>query len=710
MALEYRQTTDPCGIEVLDSIAQVSIHASTSNSEFRSGPTNVPFQDFIDETIELETWYIELSTDLLLYVFDEDMELLRRRIGKEQFSLPFDTYVITFPTPLKIYLLFTGAPEIKGGNGETRIELDEARPVVLGFRSNHTEPNTTVRTTNRPEDLARAISALGGSFSTNSPNRTWSGLRDHPPRLELGSELSIPDGIERPTTDIDILVPPRYGALFTAAPLTHYLSARLRTGDRPAILAGDERLDLGVDQPLEDDLIQVQRQMFFLDCVVRSIGLYKHDPILDEATLSRLPFDLEWAYDATLADRLNAYLSVEYTDIEPHMPRIPMVAHLPARPESVRVLPHVLHRLGVVRPARASPTSPESSTISAFTRGTGSRDSPTVGATTSQTEPHVELSPPDDAITQAWFGPGIPTNASKATWTSLEHGSGTGLEKDSIEVAVVCNDESMLPEHDLLDELYHKDLGIDRHISCFSDLSRGELAGLLTDEQYDLLHFVGHATRGGLHCRDGVLDAGRLSSVGLDLFVLNACETYHQAKALVDGGAVAGVATHTRVTNRDATTIGRNVSRLLSEGFSMSAAVEQATMHLDSQSQYLVVGDGLARYSTRENVTPTVLTVNLCDEDEAALSVQTYLWETNKLASVSVNYVYDEAGTEIEWSESMLDPGETSAYTLERDRLPEVVMDFGDSEAGPPLRFDGQLHWPDSETDIERLLERHRDH
>ncbi|WP_267640050.1 hypothetical protein [Haloarchaeobius amylolyticus] len=703
MALEYRQTTDPCGIEVLDPLAQVSVQFETSGNQFSPGPTDVPFWDLVDETIELETDHVEFSSQFVLHVFNEEMEQLRQRFGKEQFTLPFGTYVINFPSPVKMYLMVTGQPDIRGGVGYTRVEFQDRRQVVIGFRSNHSEPMATIQTPDRPEDMATAISALGGSFSTTSPDRSWAGLRDYPPKLELGPTLSIPDEIETRETDIDVIVPPRYGALFTAAPLTYYLSGRLRSGPEPAIVAGDEHVDIGVERSLEDDLVRLQRQMFFLDCVVRSIGVYQHDPILDEATISELPFDLDWAYDATPAERLQAYLQVEFTDIEADMPRIPMVAHLPPRPESVTVLPHVLHRLGAVRPARGRPTKPVSSTISAFTRDF---ESPFSSGTVNdiQDQSYVELSAPDDAVTQAWFGPGIPTNASKATQASLEHGLDIDNEKDSIKVAMVCTDESMLPARDALDDLYDKDRGINREIVRLFDPDRAKLRSVLADDQYDLLHFIGHANRAGLHCRDGVLDVGDLARVGPDLFVLNACETYHQARSLVEQGAVAGVTTHSRVANRDANIIGRNISRLLSEGFSMSAAVEQATMHLDSRSQYLVVGDGLSRFSIRGDVTPTVVTVNLRDEDSAVLSVKTYLWEPHKVGTVTMNCVYAEDETETEWMDTIFDPGETSTYTIDRVRLPKAVMEFGDSETGPPLWVAGELHWPESESDVERLL------
>ncbi|WP_439026861.1 hypothetical protein [Haloarchaeobius sp. DT45] len=332
--------------------------------------------------------------------------------------------------------------------------------------------------------------------------------------------------------------------------------------------------------------------------------------------------------------------------------------------------------------------------------------SPRVERDRSPRAPHVELSPIDDAVTQAWFGPGIPTNAAKATRVSFENALDSQTEKATIDVAVVCNDEEMLPEQKVLDEFYDRNRGIGRNVTLCSDVSCSEMASLFTDDHYDLLHFIGHASPEGLYCRDGPLDVCGLESVGVDLFLLNACQTYHHARALIDGGAVAGVATTARITNRDATIVGRNISRLLSDGFSMSAAFEQATMHLEAGSQYLVVGDGLSRFSTKEGAPPTVLELRERGEDLFELSVSTYLRESDTLGTLTENYVYDENETEKEWEEMIFDPGTTSGHALGLRHIARSVMEFADEGKSTPVRFGNKLHWPESEADVVRLLER----
>ncbi|WP_439026862.1 hypothetical protein [Haloarchaeobius sp. DT45] len=702
MTLEYRNTTDPLGVEVLDPLEQVSLHVSTSTNQFWDGPDDVPFEEFVDETIALETWYVEFDIGIFLVVLDEQMNFVARAVDQDLQTLPFGTYIVNIPTAVKSYLLFSGKPSIRVDEDGARIEFETVRRVVFGLRSNYTEPRSTIETTDRPSDIATTISALSGGITTTSPDRTFAALRSHPPRIEVGDELVIPDDVSLPATNIELVVPPRYGALFTAAPLTYYLSATLRIGDDPRLVVDGEQFPLGTEQPLEDDLVRTLQHVYFLDCLARSVGTFAHDPPADAELLSTLPFDLEWAYEADIEDRVKQYLQVPFDDTATEIPRFPMVAHVPARPDSLSSIPHVLHRFGLVRPARGTLMSPGQSAIPAFAREAQSADSsPATGV--GHATRHVKLDARDDAITHAWFGPGVPTNGAKGLPKSFDNAFRGRTPKDTLGVLVVCNDEEMLPEHEVLDEFYDRRTGIERNVSLRSDVRTSDLSALLCDERYDLFHFIGHATESGLRCPDGYLDTGTVDSVGMDLFVLNACETYEQARRLVDGGAVAGVATNTQVANGDATTIGRDVSRLLSDGFSMSGAVELATVQLDVGSQYLVLGDGLSRYSRKENVAPTVIELERRGDDSFGIAVQTYIRGTDRFGSTTLNVIDTGEGTR--WSETVLDPDTTSTHVLSREGLPEAVMGFGNGERGPPVRMHGELHWPTSEADVEALLD-----
>ncbi|WP_435318820.1 hypothetical protein [Haloarchaeobius sp. TZWSO28] len=702
MALEYRQTTDPCGIEVLDPIAQVSLELSTSTNQLFPGPEDLPFSEFVADTFEVETTYVDINHGVFLPFYDEEMNFIQWFVEHQQGSLPFGTYIVNTTAVIKCYLLFTGAPTVTVSPDRARIEFDEARRVVLGCRSEHSNPATTIQTTGKPSDVASAISALSSGSTMLSPDRSWPGVRRHPPRIEHGDDLVIPETLSQPDGSIELVVPPHYGPLYTAAPLAYYLSGTVRVGDTPGIMAGDEWLPLGRERALEEDLVRAQKRLFFLDCLARSVGVYKHKLPAREEILSSIPYDLEWAYDAAIEDRVRAYFDVSYEDIEPELPRFPLVAHLPPSLESLESIPHILHRFGIIRAARARPTTFQQSTVEAFVRRTSAAQT-----RRDQTEDtYVEVELHEDAVNHAWFGPGLPTNAAKGFQASFENAIDGKREKDTLDVLVVCNDSSMLPEHEVLDEFYDKGRGIQRNVSLRSAVSRDELSASLEEPQYDLFHFIGHATKNGLECPDGHLDVGEVASVGVDLFVLNACETYEQAKALVTAGAVAGVATSVRVANDDAMTVGRNVSRLLSDGFSMSGAVEQATMELGSSSQYLVLGDGLSRYCTSTSSVPNVVRLTSREDGQYDFWVETYLRGLHRFGQSASNVVNTPEGDDVEWEAVVLDPGVTPKYALPAERLPEVVMGFGSGDRGPPVRMNGRLHWPNSEAAVEQLLDR----
>ncbi|WP_435364254.1 hypothetical protein [Haloarchaeobius sp. DYHT-AS-18] len=141
MALEYRQTTDPCGIEVLDPIAQVSLELSTSTNQLFPGPEDLPFSEFVADTFEVETTYVDINHGVFLPFYDEEMNFIQWFVEHQQGSLPFGTYIVNTTAVIKCYLLFTGAPTVTVSPDRARIEFDDARRVVLGCRSEHSNPD-----------------------------------------------------------------------------------------------------------------------------------------------------------------------------------------------------------------------------------------------------------------------------------------------------------------------------------------------------------------------------------------------------------------------------------------------------------------------------------------------------------------------------------------------------------------------------------------
>jgi len=78
--------------------------------------------------------------------------------------------------------------------------------------------------------MMEAVSALPSALKTTSPERTWPTLRGHPPLLELGDRLEIPDAIDPPDGEISLTVPREYASVYQAAPLAFFLGATIRPG------------------------------------------------------------------------------------------------------------------------------------------------------------------------------------------------------------------------------------------------------------------------------------------------------------------------------------------------------------------------------------------------------------------------------------------------------------------------------------------------
>ncbi len=135
---------------------------------------------------------------------------------------------------------------------------------------------------------------------------------------------------------------------------------------------------------------------------------------------------------------------------------------------------------------------------------------------------------------------------------------------------VVCNDAEMTDE--IVDELYgFRDL-VEFDVTIDYNRTMTELRGALKSS-VDLFHYIGHVDESGFLCADGSLDVQTLDNVGIKTFFLNACSSYEQGMALIEGGSTAGVVTLANVANKTATRVGRTFAGLLNIGFSLANCV-----------------------------------------------------------------------------------------------------------------------------------------
>lgn len=110
-----------------------------------------------------------------------------------------------------------------------------------------------------------------------------------------------------------------------------------------------------------------------------------------------------------------------------------------------------------------------------------------------------------------------------------------------------------------------------------------------------MFHLVGHTDDGGFECTDGNLPADALESVAADVCFLNSCDSYEHGWRLVEGGAIAAIATLGEVDNSVATTVGTWTAGLINFGVPVGGAVELATDAYAETDRYGIVGNGTFR-------------------------------------------------------------------------------------------------------------------
>jgi len=125
--------------------------------------------------------------------------------------------------------------------------------------------------------MMEAVSALPSALKTTSPERTWPTLRGHPPLLELGDRLEIPDAIDPPDGEISLTVPREYASVYQAAPLAFFLGATIRPGTEPMLETSRFEYSLSTPRSFEDEIAHLLKRFFFLDAIVRMDGMFRYE-------------------------------------------------------------------------------------------------------------------------------------------------------------------------------------------------------------------------------------------------------------------------------------------------------------------------------------------------------------------------------------------------------------------------------------------------
>lgn len=596
-------------------------------------------------------------------------------------ELPADAYSVELNAPVKVYLRVDGPLVVDVGRERLTLSFEGSREVRIGARSYHEQPAATITVPAEPTALHRALPALASSLKTTSCERSFPTLRGHPPLLAVGDRLSIPDHLEPPETGVTLELPAEYRSLFVAAPLAYYLGSDVRRASEPRLVT-DQGFERALDGPAGFELTvqQVLEQVFLLDCVTRTEGIYPVDLAERRALESTLDLDFAALYGRPPGRQLASYLSVPHEAVADHVPRWALTAHVPAAPESTAVLPYVLDDLGLVRTARArrlSSVDVRSRILDQYagvTRGGQDEDRSTAD------REDIVAPRTTGSMEEAWFGEGIPLGATRATLSAFRNRLAGGPSDGPTSVAVVCNDRDMLAERDAASRTYGARSDRPLDVSIHEAVSTAAFADLLASD-LDFLHYVGHVDAAGFECSDGFLDAEDLSSVGVRAFLLNACQSYRQGLALIDGGSVGGVVTLDAVADDGALTIGRTVARLLDLGFPLRAALSIAREESVVGGHYIVVGDGSVDVAQDGTGIPI-----LCDAaasgDGYDVTVEAHLPPEGGMGSIA----YPLLG---ESEQHFLAPGELGQIHVAAGELADVL-----DREWCPVRIDGDLLLP----------------
>ena len=678
------------GLAVVDSIERHRYALTTPSSVAPTVADTDRFRFPVDAAVSVHTAALSLPSVVSVHLRDESGTIVAQAEHFANEELPHGRYTVELSAPIKLYCRVESTVTVTADVEGMTIAFGDATEVVVGARSHHERPAATVTTTTDPEDVMAAISTFGSALKTTSPERSYPTLRGHPPTVERGDELDLA-GLEPPDTGVTIEIPPEYRSIFVVAPLAYYLGARVRPGEEPR-LRTDRGLEHSLDGPsgFERTVERALKRTFFLDCLARTEGLYPVALHEREAVEVDLDLDLAALYDRPLAERLDAYLDVPFTAVEDHLPEWKLTSHVEPAPTSVETLPFLVDDLAVVRCAstesvRRSTTLMYDDGVEAARTGRESgltRRASTTRSTDADVSPGIDtefVSPETtDSLEAAWVGEGLPLGASKASVEAYRNRLDRTPADGDIAITVVCNDTEMAEERDLIKDVYGDRDELPFDVSLHRDLTTAELEGLLSTRT-DFLHYIGHVDEGGFECADGELDANTLDAVGGDAFLLNACQSYRQGMALLEAGAIGGIATLTDVLNCEAIRMGRTLAGLFNAGFPLQSALDIARDESIMGDEYLVVGDGGLAIAQPAGAHPNLLRIER-NGDSFRLNMKVYPASRGGIGGLVIPYIKNGM--------YHLSPGNIGPLKLSYDELGDFL-----SLENVPVKINRRLSW-----------------
>jgi hypothetical protein len=680
--LAFETLDDQHGVEIVDRVEQERCLIRTSEPISPEPAGEQGFRFPVDRAMRLRVTEMSLPNVAGMFVRDDSGEIIQQIQRPAEEQLPRDSYDLELITQFKTYLQVTSEFEVVSDASKFRIDFDSATDIIVGARGNHERPTTTITTTDAPIDMMAAIETFGSALKTMAPDRSLPSLRGHPPSVKLGDSLDVPSSLERAASGIRLELPARREAVYVAAPLAYYLGAEVEPGPTPKLVTetGFEH-SLSGQFGFETAVERTLKQVFFLDCVTRTEGLYKLD--LHERTEVEQLIDLDFAdlYEQSLAAQVAAYLEIPYEVLAEHIPDWRLTTHVEAVPETIEQLPFVVDDLAVVRTNTSGaavsngPMVPDAPTDEVLTR---SADGKSSSGSAEYVEPRAS-----DSLEQAWIGEDIPIGASKLTREAFDNRLDRAPIEGDISITIVLNDSRMDEERDLVDQAYGNRESLPFEIDVRRDVAVEELREIL-QEDIAFLHYIGHTEADGFECPDGKLDARTLEHTGVQAFLLNACNSYEQGLGLIEAGGVGGIVTLNDVINEGAVRIGETVARLLNTGFPLRGALTIARDESVLGGQYIVVGDGGMTVAQPASGTPYLMELERASAGGYDAEIETYTTDVTGLGTMFIPYTNDD-------EEYYLSSGSIASFHMtEAELLQYLQME------NFPVRIDGELYFSKS--------------
>lgn len=675
------------GLRVWDS-ANSEVFIETVGSNFTGDPYSI---DRADENFRSTLSEMIFPADGYS-IFDSDNDrwtTYGSRMG--QMDLSPGQYTLQIHSSIVIYVRFYGSANIQmvGEQNELRLNFPSEYVVDIGFRCRFRHPTGKLSIPENPNGLAYAITQMSDCFETNSVDRSFPSMRDHPKQIELHENHDC--YLQKDTSHLNGIlfkVPNSFPELFVLSTLVHYLQADIVVDDTRkdieiSIPYHDYSLELPEMPGLERKSSQLLRRIFMLDCLVRDFGKYQTN-LHERDLLERIGLRGDELYDEDPESRFVKYMNSNFSKISGDLLEWHLSMYVDPISSSIVSLPYILDRLSAIQ-------IPNSKDISDDGMLREMLDDCTRSSLDGRYEQKFEVKKPilNDARTHGWHSDNVPIDAFKVVSSCFEnrlrYQRNVGNKSKSI--VVILNEHRMKDEFTQIYDIFSNESDhTNIELEIYEKPNTKLLKRTIEEDSIDFFHYIGHCDPDGLRCSDGNIPLKSLKKSSVKTFILNACGSYQEGIDLIKKGSVVGAVTLRPILDKPAAKVGETFARLVINGFSFSKGLELAREQILMKKLYSVVGDGTYRLTNGIDPFPIWLKIKQlsCGEYEMKSKI-----DSPQMAGSSYQ-------PKLKGKEKFRLLGNETVDILSREELLEFLK-----ESNSPVIYEDNLVWTDDV--VERL-------